>query len=151
MLDTQRAGGMAFIDVESVRAPSFVFDDRDADTMERQVVVETGASLVPNRMSMRNLILKDVRIRSGEDLWQSTRRLRITVETYDSPDVLAYLVDYPAFVGHGRNLDEALEDLLDEIEHDLRFYRDAEESDLTTDAVARVTLLRQLFEASSET
>lgn len=152
MLESQRVDGAAFISVESVRAPSFVADDGDAGAGEQAAQVDdTVTSAVANRKSVRNAILRDVRIRSGDAQWQSTRRLRVTIETYDDADVLVYLVEEPAFVGHGSSVAAALEDLLDEIEHDLHFYRDATDSDLTKDAVATMTLLGELFQASRET
>lgn len=150
MLEPQRADGATFIDVESVRAPSFVADSRDASVVEQRAYLDDAAtSAFPTRKGVRNVILRDVRIRSGDAEWTSTRRLRVTIETYDNADVLVHLVDGPSFVGHGQSVSAALEDLMDEIEHDLHFYRDAAVSNLTKDAVATMTLLGDLFECSS--
>ncbi len=149
MLETRRDDGGTFAAADATWAPGFVSPDyRSSPVRERPVLQDATARRSVDRASVRNVIVRDVRI-SGQDVaWRSTARLRVTLESFENGDVIACLVGAPAFVGHGRGEREAIADMMDEIAHELRFYREADESELTSDAQETKQMLSDRFEAS---
>ena len=102
------------------------------------------------RTSMRNVIVRNVRVRDQDVVWRSVARLRVTIERFEGGEVLAYLKANPACAGHGSSERDAITDVVGEISHELWFHRNVDESELTLDAKRSKTLLMKLFTAATE-
>lgn len=149
MFETRRIDGGTFAAADATWAPGFVSPDPRSSRVEdarslQGATVDRGV----DRASVRNVIVHDVRISDQDVAWRSTARLRVTLERFENGDVIAYLVGATAFVGHGRGEREAIADMMDEIAHELRFYREVDESELTMDAQETKQMLSDRFEAS---
>lgn len=99
---------------------------------------------------MRDGIVRDVRIRDRDVVWRMGAGLRVAIEAHEGGEVLAYLMADPTFAGHGSCEHDAIADMLDEVAHELRFYRNADASELTSDAKAAKAWLAKRFEAVTQ-
>lgn len=147
MLETGPSELRGFARAEAGGTPSFAspVSGFEADVNAR-ADHDSGAA----RTKMSNVLVHDVRIRKEGITWRSVARLRVTIETYVNGDVLSHLVACPALVGHGRTEHEAIADMIDEIVHDLAFYREADDSTLTSDAREAKRRLAELFQEDGD-
>jgi hypothetical protein len=151
MLEFGRNDWKGFAAVDATRGPSFVSPDRrpghEAEAASRQ---DEATDAAQGRASVHNVVVQNVKMRDARTTWRSIERLRVTIERFEEGDVIAHLVAAPSFVGHGSSERDAIADMMDEIAHELRFYRDADESTLTSDAKATKEMLAEQFEAVAE-
>lgn len=151
MLEIRRDGWDGFATVDATQGPSFVSPDRRSGlAVEAGSRQDVATDADHDRTSVHNVVVQNVNIRAVDVVWRSIARLRVTIERFDGGDVIASLVANPSFVGHGRSEHEAVADMMDEIAHELHFYRDADESTLTSDAKATKEMLAEQFEPLAE-
>jgi len=92
-------------------------------------------------------------IQPPPELATGPARLRVTAEIYGPHDgeleVICHVPGIPALLGHGWSREEAIEDLVDGLVHDLEVLQAMPESQLTGDAIEHLRKLQLLWQPGS--
>lgn len=140
-LDVRGTGyGTTSLQTESDRCPLAIDFD-----LQVQRLREGADSLPKTPLSVSNLLLTiDV---DRHDLGGPfrTRPLRVALEEYEASEYIARLTADETFSSYAQSVEEAMNELVHLILHDLAFYTTTPDTELSGDAKRKKAMLQDLF------
>lgn len=122
-------------------ARSFDADVEDQLRLQRQDLEERTA----RPTQVRNVLIVGTPNTQPEVFPTLVRPLRVTVEVYGQDGAIAFLTTNKSYSGFGESQVEAVNELMNSLLHDFRFYQTTPDDALTVDAQESKAFLRELF------
>lgn len=95
---------------------------------------------------IRNVIIPRFDVEQGnKEVCHLSSPLRVSVEEYPGKEFVAFLANEPTISGYGETLEEAVSNTMTMLADDLAFYMEADDENLTLDAIELKTRLLGWF------